>query len=257
MEVDSLQVTTSSSNNRGNADNELIPGQGPEQNEETPSPIGAQSAKKNVKSDTTANSSICVGPSPAHVLFSAFSASTSTSASSAASTSTSTSSSPTRGNRQRCVRIDPRLERDYIYRRKRAYEGVEWSSTSSSQLSSSSSSSAKTFAAIWDGVSKVERELVECCERLDDDYYRDDDEDDESDDDENDNGLEASSALSPSSTTMKAFGGVLEVEKGASYCTVRSIEEDYCIQISPQYNFVVVVSNSCSSNCLILICCNF
>ena len=62
-----------------------------------------------------------VGPS--HVLFSLFAPGSPPTASSAPDCGASPAK--TRENRQRCLRIDPRLERDYINKRKRAHKKWE------------------------------------------------------------------------------------------------------------------------------------
>ena len=72
------------------------------------------------------------------------------------------------------------------------------------------------FPTIWDGVSRVEKELVECCERLhDDDVDKDDDDDKNENENENDDKtIEDASSEVNSTTTPKMLGGVLAVEKG-------------------------------------------
>mmetsp|Transcript_21227 Transcript_21227/g.22649 ORF Transcript_21227/g.22649 Transcript_21227/m.22649 type:complete len:577 (+) Transcript_21227:69-1799(+) len=98
---------------------------------------------------------------------------------------------------------------DYIYKRKKAYE---------SSQSSISSSTNSMFPTIWDGVFRVEKELVECCERLHDDYDVEDGYDDD-DDDEDKTIVDASSEVK--STTMpKMLGGVLVVEKEVRFCAI-------------------------------------
>jgi len=96
---------------------------------------------------------------------------------------------------------------DYIYKRKKAYE---------SSQSSLSSFTNNMFPTIWDGVSRVEKELVECCERLHDDY----DDDDDDDDDDEVKTIEDASSEVKSTTMPKMLGGVLVVEKEVRFCAI-------------------------------------
>ncbi|MGK3746909.1 MAG: hypothetical protein ACI8RD_010340 [Bacillariaceae sp.] len=133
-----------------------------------------------------------------------------TSASASASTSTSTSNKPSSisMSRQRTIRIDPRIERDYIHKRKKAYE------SSSSSLSANNN----TFITIWDGVSKVERELVECCERLP--VQEQEDEDNNDDENEEEEQIEDVDESSEVTTTTKVLGGVLAGEKEVRFAAI-------------------------------------
>jgi hypothetical protein len=73
-------------------------------------------------------------------------------------------------------------------------------------------------ATPWGGVSKTEKELVDCCESLEDDYFGDSETEEDGDDDETDTGDPASSSslLATSSSLLSSVGGVLAVEKGTS-----------------------------------------
>ena len=65
---------------------------------------------------------------------------------------------------------DPRMKRDYVSKRAKAY-GIN-TNTASASISSNDNNSksngplATTITSPWDGVSRVERELVDCCERI-------------------------------------------------------------------------------------------
>eukprot|EP00536_Pseudo-nitzschia_multiseries_P012930 jgi/Psemu1/33616/gm1.33616_g len=140
------------------------------------------------------------GPGPSHVLFAEFVPSAAAGASSTHPTSTTESKAVeatiTAGfSQSRFFRksIDPFLENDYIGRRKRAGDGIDWTPTTTSTATpitkptgkSTSKSTAKpkpktkTNTAVnpdtnrstvrdpwWDGASGIERELVACCEPL-------------------------------------------------------------------------------------------
>ena len=167
---------------------------------------------------------------PSHVLFSAFFAGSSpaTVTSAASSNSSSGALARTRENRQRCLRIDPRLERDYIYKRKRrAHQSADWSSSAPSASSRTTTTTIGTCS--WEGVAKVEKDLVECCESLQDDFYspdNDEETDDDGDDDEVDTTggvLLSSNLLSSSplgflslSSPTNSIAGVLAIEKGTN-----------------------------------------
>lgn len=118
-------------------------------------------------------------------------------------------------------RIDPRIKRDYISKRKRAYEGVSSNGTSNRSSGRDAAYSVSgTIANIWDGVSKVERLLVQCCELLPDDrgdnnnnnndIRSNNSTDDYFDDDDEDDGLHKQHAL----------GGVLAVENEVRFAAI-------------------------------------
>ena len=131
----------------------------------------------------------------------------------------SSSSSSISMSRQRSIRLDPRIERDYIHKRKKAYEE---SSSTPSLSANNNNDKSNTFVTIWDGVSKVERELVECCERL---QEVQEEEDEVSNNDENENEEEEiievdESSEVTTSTTTKVLGGVLAVEKEVRFAAI-------------------------------------
>jgi hypothetical protein len=65
--------------------------------------------------------------------------------------------------------LDPHVPNDYISRRKRAYEGTGWDTDRQVPASSS-----QLRQDAWDGVSQIERDLVDCCEPLEKDSHNDD-----------------------------------------------------------------------------------
>ena len=140
---------------------------------------------------------------PSHILFSVFNSGSSP----LVSSGSASSGFPAKEleNRRRRLLVDPCFEVDYIDRRKRAHESEEWSSAPSS----------RTVGEIspWVGVSKIERELVGCCEILDDNFYsHDNDQEDGTDGDETNNG---GIVADPSfSSSKNSTGGVLAVDKG-------------------------------------------
>jgi len=97
---------------------------------------------------------------------------------------------------------DPRIERDYISKRKQAIERVQWEPKRSSQTSAQPSPR--------EGVTKVERELVECCEPLPADFYSYDSDENDEDGGEND-GYDDGSSLE---LLTDPIAGVLSVDKG-------------------------------------------
>jgi hypothetical protein len=207
----------------------------PKQNLKSPPPQSKSQLQLAEKTKEMEVTSSRVSEGPSHVLmnFSYVASSSSSSSetaklaadSSSASTSTSkkqllTSASTSTLNkpsssipmsRQRSIRIDPRIERDYIHKRKKAYE------SSSSSLSANNNKSI--FVTIWDGVSKVERELVECCERLQE--VQEEDEDNNVDENEEEEIIEEDES-SEVTTTMstKVLRGVLAVEKEVRFAAL-------------------------------------
>ena len=107
---------------------------------------------------------------------------------------------------------DPRIERDYISKRKRAIERVYWEPTRSSQTSAQPSPR--------EGVTKVERELVECCEPLPADFYSYDSDEDGGDDGGENDGYDDGSSLE---LLTDPIGGVLSVDKGTRRYQMLSI----------------------------------
>ena len=152
-----------------------------------------------VTAQATNETSQCVGPQaadgnetsqslgPSHVLMSYFASAGTPPDSSSFSPTTSTST-------------NPYLERDYVYKRKRT-----WSTTSSISPSS---------AGPFDGVSKVERELVACCERFHDDDNYDDEVVDNNFCFMNSHELEPRIVESSTSSREKVVRGVLAINNG-------------------------------------------
>mmetsp|Transcript_7190 Transcript_7190/g.17529 ORF Transcript_7190/g.17529 Transcript_7190/m.17529 type:complete len:580 (+) Transcript_7190:88-1827(+) len=124
-------------------------------------------------------------------------------------------------NRRRLF-LDPCFEVDYIDRRKRAHESEEWSLASSASAASSSRTS--DGVSPWIGVSKIERELVGCCEILGDNFYsHDNDEGEGNRDDKNENGgIVSDPSWSLLSSPTNSTGGVLAVDKEISFATILS-----------------------------------
>jgi hypothetical protein len=182
---------------------------------------------------------------PSHILMALsvpLSATTSSTSTSPSSSSSSPSLLPLETesiqNEDRVVeisRLDPRIQRDYISKRKRAYEDVSSNNNSSSTSVRTSSrrdagySTSSTVLNVWDGVSKVERLLVQCCERLPDDR-RDNsinndnnlrsstnnstnDGSDEDDDDDDDEGRRRQKQ-------QQSLGGVLAVENEVRFAAL-------------------------------------
>jgi hypothetical protein len=93
---------------------------------------------------------------------------------------------------------------------------------------------ATIVTAPWEGVSNVERELVDCCESLEDHFNSNDnsdqDTDEDGDEDETDNtggllstnGSASSSALLSSSSPTDPIGGVLAIEKETRFAATLS-----------------------------------
>ena len=139
---------------------------------------------------------------PSHVLFSAFGASS--------KVSTSGEGEETKPAKKR-IDFNPRLETDYISRRKKSHESasLEWKS----------SKRPLHLTSPWEGVSSVEKDLIQCCEGLPDDFYQDDPDENDNDEETETDGLIASSAL-PSLSEIDPIAGVLAKEKECRFAAI-------------------------------------
>jgi hypothetical protein len=118
---------------------------------------------------------------------------------------------------EKIVRFDPRIQRDYIFKRKRIYEYVEWDAAGGKKRKFVEN--ATTTVSVWDGVSKVERHLVECCERCWTQQSQNKNEYGEIDDDLDDAEYVRRQVASLSSSSSY-LGGVLAIEKEAHFAAI-------------------------------------
>lgn len=176
-----------------------------------------ESVKRCSKAFGNASSKNGAFSGPSHVLFSSFASGCSPVE---FSSEPEAGASPSKTREKQYLRFDPRLERDYIHKRKRAHQIVACLSISSS--------ATNIVSAPWEGVSNVERELIDCCESLDSDFYsRDNYLGIKGDDDETDSGVplldaSLSSPALPSSPSKNLIGGVLAVEKETIFAAILS-----------------------------------
>ncbi len=141
---------------------------------------------------------------PSHVLFSAFGASSKPSTTDVGEGDETKQIKPS-------IDWNPRLETDYVSRRKKAHESasLEWKSSRRPLHPTSP----------WEGVSGVEQDLIKCCEGLPDDFYQDDSDEN---DNEDENETEVASSSLPSLSEIDPIGGVLAIEKECRFAAILS-----------------------------------
>lgn len=108
-------------------------------------------------------------------------------------------------------RFDPRIQRDYISKRKRAYDAVS-KSANSIRKDAGSAMFGGIIVNVWDGVSKVERQLVQCCERLPDDRGDADTSSNNATDEQSDEDYDGHK--------QQSLGGVLAVENEVRFAAI-------------------------------------